>query len=75
MATTNEVQDLRQNIDLLVVNVEQEILPSLSRVEATQGDHGQVLRQMADVLSSMAASIHRIEQHLGITPSFPTLPS
>ena len=59
MTTINEDRDLQQNIDLLIVNVEQEIIPSLNRMEPTLASHGQQLGRIEAMLS-------RIMQHLGI---------
>ena len=59
MTMPNGDRELRQVVDLISVNVEDEVLPRLDRIEATQKHHGKILE-------SLQADMQLIKHHLEI---------
>ena len=52
MSTVNEERDLRQIVDLIAVNVMDEVLPRLDRMEAALAEHTDVLAGHTSTLQS-----------------------
>ena len=66
MATINQDRDILQLVDLLCVNVENEIIPRLDRIETMQISYGRELESQGQMLSSIQSDLQLIKRHLGI---------
>ena len=64
MATLESDRELRQIVDLLAVNVEDVVIPTLDRIEATVKDHSDRLDHIDTRLNQVEA---RIADTLGVS--------